>query len=329
MSRRLVLVTGATGLLGSVLVRQLVEGGEAVRILRRPHSALDLLDAVADRVEHALGDVTDPDSVADAMQGVGVVYHAAGYVGFGGARDATRLHEVNVVGTAHVVDAALQAGVGRLVHVSSVAALGRPLPPPPLLDETAEWTPSPLNSAYARSKHAAELEVQRAVAEGLDAVLVNPALIFGPGRPGENTMTIVERARRGRRLAPRGGTCVVDVEDVAAGARAAMARGTTGERYILGGENLTWTEILGTLAEAFGVRPPAHTVPPALAVAAGTLAETAARLIGRPPLLTRETARLSGQVYRYDSRKAREALGWTARPFRETAQRIAAALAGA
>lgn len=322
----MVLVTGGTGFLGSVLVRQLVEAGEPVRILRRATSSLDLLGPAADRVEHAVGDVTDPDSLREALQGVDAVYHTAAYMGFGGGRDAEKLRAVNVRGTAHVMDGALVEGVGRVVHASSMAAFGRPERPPALIDESAEWMPSPVNSAYARSKHESELEVYRAVAEGLDAVIVNPAMIFGPGRPGENTTRIAERARRGARLAPAGGTNVVDVEDVAAGMRAALARGTTGERYFLGSENLSWMEILATLAEAFGARPPARTVPAPLAEVAGAAAETFARLTGQRPTLTRETARLSGRFYRYSNRKAREELGCTFRPFRATAARIAAEL---
>jgi dihydroflavonol-4-reductase len=321
----MILVTGATGFLGSVLVRQLIAEGEPVRILRRATSSLDLLGDASDRVEHAVGDVTDAASVREAMRGVEYVYHTAAFVGFGGKRDAERLHAVNVVGTANVVNAALAEGVRRLVLTSSQAALGRPETPTGVIDETAEWTASKANTAYARSKHEAELEVQRGVAEGLDAVVVNPAVIFGPGRPGENTTEIVGKVRRGRMPAAQsGGTNVVDVEDVAAGHRAAMARGDTGERYFLGSENLRWKEILDTLADAFGVAGPRFVLSPNVALAAGTLAEVAATLTRRRPTLTRETARISGRFYRYDNRKAREALGVTFRPFRATAERIAA-----
>ncbi|MEP0546585.1 MAG: SDR family oxidoreductase [Rhodothermales bacterium] len=322
----MILVTGATGFLGSVLVRQLLAEDEPVRILRRASSALDLLGDAADHVEHAVGDVTDAASVREAMRGVASVYHTAAFVGFGGASDADKLHAVNVAGTAHVVDAALAEGIGRLVLTSSQAAFGRAEKPTGVIDETAVWVPSKTNTAYARSKHQAELEVHRGVAEGLDAVIVNPSMIFGPGRAGENTMEIVDKVRRGRMpAAPAGGTNVVDVEDVAAGHRAAMARGETGERYFLGSENLRWKTILDTLAEAFGVRGPRVVLPPPLALLAGTLSEAVAAVTRTRPTLTRETARISAHPFHYDNAKAREALGVTFRPFRATAERIAAA----
>ncbi|MCH8961424.1 MAG: SDR family NAD(P)-dependent oxidoreductase [Bacteroidetes bacterium] len=248
------LVTGATGFIGSELTRQLLQEGVRVRILRRATSRLDLLGEAAQHVEHVLGDVTDPPSLCEAMADVGQVYHVAAYVGLGGRRDHARLHRVNVGGTAHVVNAALEAGVERLVHTSSIAALGRPERP---IDETTEWHASSANTAYAVSKHEAELEVYRGIAEGLDAVIVNPSLVFGVGRPGENTRLIAERIRDGKIPAtPGGGTNVVDVEDVAAGHRQAMRHGKTGERYLLGGENISWKTIFGTLAEALGVAPP-------------------------------------------------------------------------
>lgn len=322
------LVTGATGFLGATLVRRLVAAGTPVRILRRASSSLDLLGDAAGLVEHAEGDVTDWRAVRAAVSGTAQVYHAAAYVGFGGRKDREALMAVNVGGTANVVDAAREAGVDRLVHVSSIAALGRTLPPRRMIDETAVWRPSKANTAYAVSKHLAEMEVQRAVAEGLDAVIVNPALIFGPGRPGENTMQIAQKLREGTLPAvPAGGTCVVDVEDVAAGMERAMAHGRTGERYLLGGENLLWREILGQLAEVLGVEPPRVTLTrrPALALAAASAAWAA--LTRTRPLITFETARTASAVYRYDHTKAVEALGCTFRPFPETAARVAAVLA--
>jgi dihydroflavonol-4-reductase len=320
----MILVTGATGFLGATLVRRLVAAGERVRILRRASSSLDLLGGAASAVEHAEGDVTDYRAVRAAVGGAGQVYHAAAHVGFEGKRERALLTAVNVGGTANVVDAAREAGVGRLVHVSSIAALGRTPAPQGVLDERAAWTPSKANTAYAVSKHLAEREVQRAVAEGLDALIVNPALIFGPGRPGDNTMRIAEKLRDGKLPAiPAGGTCVVDVEDVAAGMEKAMAHGRTGERYVLGGENLLWRDILGQLAEALGVGLPRLplTHRPALVLAAASAALAA--LTRTRPLVTFETARTASAFYRYSHEKAVAELGCRFRPFRETATRAA------
>lgn len=318
------LVTGATGFVGSVLVRHLVERGDSVAVLHRATSKLDLLQPVTDHVEHRIGDVREPESLASAFDGVDRVYHTAGYVSFGGPRDRELLVAVNVEGTAHVVNAALRAGVERMVHTSSIAALGRPESGTGFIDETATWQPSRHNTAYALSKYRAELEVQRGVAEGLDAVLVNPSLVLGRGRAGDNTMRIIESVRDEKLPGiPSGGTCVVDVEDVAVGHIRAMERGRTGDRYLLGGENLRWTEILTTLAEAFGVDPPRRVVSQGWALALATASEAFAFLTRTRPLLTRETARISAAFHRYSNRKAVEELGLTFRPFRQTAERIA------
>ena len=322
------LVTGATGFVGAALVRALVADGERVRVLRRPTSRLDLLGEAGREVQHAIGDVTDPESVRDACDGVDLVYHVAAAVAFGPAA-RRRLRAVNVRGTAHVVDAALDAGVGRLVHTSSIAALGRPERPGSVIDEDAAWADSRQNTAYAVSKRDAEREVWRGAAEGLDAVAVHPALVFGPGtRPGEGTGRIVERvAAGGVPLAPPGGTAVVDVADVVAGLRAAAGRGGTGERYLLAAESLSWTAVLGTLARALGSAPPRATVPPALFRVAGALGSLGGAVTRREPALTLGTARTAAQTHRYSGAKAARDLGVSFRPFAETAARIAGARA--
>lgn len=324
MSEPLVLVTGATGLVGSEVTRQLVAGGARVRILRRESSKLDLLGAVSDRVEHAIGDVTDPESLPEAFAGVTHVYHVAAAIDSGRAERAM-LSRINVQGTAHVVDAALRAGVTRLVHTSSMAAFGRPESPDVVvLDESTAWTPSKYNSVYAASKYQAELEVQRGIAEGLDAVLVNPSLIFGPSRPDENTAQIVLRVRDGKLPGiPPGGTNVVDVRDVARGHLLAMERGQTGRRYFLGSENLSWKEIFETLADALGVEPPRRMLNARLAYAAGAASEAVARVFGATPLITRERARQASTRFWYSNERAVNELGLTFRPFRETAQLLA------
>ena len=321
-----VLVTGATGFLGSVLTKQLVDAGTDVRIFRRDTSSLDLLGTYAERVDHAVGDLRRARSLYAALQGIDRVYHVAAKVSFAPG-DQEALRRVNADGTANVVNAALRADVDRLVHTSSIAALGRPVEPDGLIDETTEWEGRPHRSAYARSKRRAELEVHRGIAEGLDATIVNPSLIFGVGGPGTNTRRIVDAVRSGwLRAVPSGGTNVVDVRDVAAGLRAAMHRGETGRRYFLGSENSSWMALAHTLASAFGVAPPRTTVPPWALTVAGAMAEGVATVTRTQPFLTRTTARTASRTYRYDNSRARAELDCTFRPFGETARHIAEAL---
>ena len=322
------LVTGATGFVGSALVRQLLERGADVRILRRAKSQLDLLGNHARSIEHAVGDVRDPESLQEAMRGIDCVYHVAGSVGVMARerRIVARMRRVNVEGTANVVDAALAAGIRRLVHTSSIAALGRQEGSSLLTDETATWQNSRMNSHYAISKRDAELQIHRGLAEGLHAVIVNPAVIFGPGRPGENTMKIFEAVKKLRRLRiPCGGVNVVDVDDVAGGHIQAMEHGRIGERYILGGENLSWATIFRLMAEAAGLPVPSRKLSLGLALAFVTAIEYGALALRKNPEIDRKATRGLFQFWRLSSDKAIQELGYSYRPFAETVKRMAEA----
>ncbi|MBO6576443.1 MAG: SDR family oxidoreductase [Rhodothermales bacterium] len=322
---RVTLVTGGSGFVGTWLVRALLDAGDEVRVLARNPARLDRLPV--ERLQVIEGDVTDPEPVQQAVRGCARVYHCAAFVGFGGAREHAPMMRVNVGGTRTVVDACLEEGVERLVHTSSIAALGRPERSQGCYDETTDWVESSLNTHYALSKHLAELEIHRGVAEGLDAVMVNPSLVMGPGRPGENTMRIAGNLKRGKVPGiPSGATNVVDVRDVAAGHIAAMDRGRTGERYILASENLTWQVILSTLADELGVQPPKRSISLRKALVAGAVSEVWARISGRPALLTREAARVTGHRTCYENAKAVAELGVQFRPFLETARDMAAAV---
>ena len=314
-----ILVTGATGFVGSRLTRQLVEAGHRVRILRRPTSTADLLGAVARQVEHCTGDIMDPDSLRAAMEDVEVVFHAAAAVHMG----AKTFVQHNAQGTACVVDAALDQGVGRLVHTSSIAAL-TPRYDGALTDESAPWEPDRCVLPYAHSKYASELEVYRGVAEGLDVVMVNPSVVYGPGRKHEGSMQVVELVRRRRAwVYPSGSINAVDVEDVAAGHIRAMEAGKTGERYILAGENLSWKSLLSTLADALGVPAPRVRMPFAPVYGLCAIAELAGWISNRPVETTRAVIRYAVRQTAYSNAKAVAELGCTFRPFRVTAERLA------
>ncbi len=320
-----VLVTGATGFLGSELVYQLLEAGHHVKIFRRQTSGLHLLTSAADHVEHSVGDdITDLDALRKAMNNIQAVFHVAGNVNF----TSRFLNHVNVEGTATVVDAAQGAGVERLVHTSSIAAIGTS--EGMISNENTEWQnnkPWP----YAQSKYLAELEVQRSIAEGLDAVIVNPALILGPDRSQGKALNLTHNyalaLRAGKIPAyPGGGTNVVDVADVAAGHLAALEHGQTGARYILGSENLNWKSILSILAEALNAKPPGIPLPYSMALAAGGFMDLVGAVTGKRFALGRSAVTYTLKMRRYSNRRATEELGCSFRPFSETARRVAASL---
>jgi len=317
-----VFVTGATGFLGSELVHQLLNAGYHVRIYRRETSRLDLLRSVVNEIEHSVGDITDLEALRQAMKNIQVVFHVAANVQ-SGSRSLTK---VNVHGTTAVVDAAHESGVERLVHTSSVAPIGQT--PDGISDEATQWPNDAPMWPYAKSKHLAELEVQRSIAEGLDAVMVNPSLILGPdtsnGKVFHVSHEFIQKIQSGKIwLYPKGGTNVVDVSDVAAGHLAALERGKTGQRYILGSENLSWKDILTILAAAYGVNPPKLLLPYRMALIGGCLTDLWTSMTGQELSFGRSTVKYVFTTRAYSNLRAINELGCTFRPFTETAKRMA------
>lgn len=265
------LVTGGTGIVGVHVIDALLAQGGHVRALVRPGSDRSIVrevlrhyhtdgDARFARITWAEGHLHDMASLADAMQDITHVYHAAALVSFD-PRDNAALLRTNVTGTANVVNAALIAGVERLCHVSSTATIGKGRPGE-VMHEGMPWEPSRDTSMYAVSKYEAEMEVQRGIAEGLDAVVVNPCVVLGPGAPGRSSMGLVERLRRGTRYWPPGSNAFVDARDVAACMLQLMAGGATGERYLLVGHNLPYRVLFGGFLERFGHAPPTRPLAP-------------------------------------------------------------------
>ncbi len=245
-----VLVTGATGFLGSHLCRHLASGGNTVTILRRTTSNVAALAGLD--LRHEIGEITDAASVARSTRGQQVVIHAAACLS--NRNDARALqYQVNVEGTRNVVEACLKNGVSRLLHVSSVAAIGIPEDARPANEDFA-FNLRESNLHYYISKHEAEHVIARGSAAGLDAVIVNPTGIWGPARSFYRGAAIIEDVRRKRILRyASGGVCVVHVDDVIDGLLAALDRGVRGNRYILGGENIAFRQLMEKVAAAIGV----------------------------------------------------------------------------
>ena len=241
------------------------------------------------------------------MEGVRQVVHAAALVSFD-PRDEDDLLEVNVTGTANVVNEALAAGVERICHVSSIAALGTARDGSAVTEDTP-WNEEEERSVYAVSKHAAELEVQRGVAEGLDAVVLNPALIIGPGLPGRSSRTLAERLRKGTRWYPPGSTSVVDVRDVA-GACVALLHGEGGGmRYLLAGHPITYQRLFSLFSQAFDLPVPGRRIRPWMLEVAWRVERVRSLVLRSRPLVTRDTARTAVRERRFDDSRIRARLG--------------------
>jgi len=311
-----VLVTGGTGFVGSAVARVLKNVGFAVRVLARPSSPRHQL--AGSDVEFCEGDLREPDSVAEAMADIRYLFHVAADYRLW-ARDPREIMETNVSGTRIVMEQALRAGIERIVHTSSVATIS-PHPQGLAADETMPLAEAQGIGAYKRSKIAAERLVERLVAErGLPAVIVNPSTPVGPRdvRPTPTGRIIIESACGRIPGFVDTGLNLVHVDDVAAGHLAALLRGKIGERYILGGQNVFFSEILANIARIVGRRPPRLRIPHAMVVPVAYAAEALARLTGKEPFATLDGVRMAKHRMFFTARKAERELGFYARPYIE------------
>jgi dihydroflavonol-4-reductase len=317
------LVTGATGLLGSHLVRALAERGDDLRLLIRRDSDTASLEDV--EYERVTGDITDRRAVRRAVDGADRVFHLAARSTLRSSRDSDRVFAVNVGGTELVASEALAAGVERLIHTSSVAAIG-PAPTGGRADETQPFTVGHLGIAYINSKHEAEAEVLRAAARGLDVVLVNPTFTLGPPLGPTRSMSIGLVRRFLQRRIPAyvdGGLNVVDARDVAAAQLSADERGRRGERYIIGGRNFTTQRLFADLSRISGVPVPPLRLSPWLASGGAQAVEAVGLDLG----LSVDQVRAGSLWWTYSSAKAKRELDFASRPHEETLEATVAAMA--
>jgi len=308
-----VLVTGASGFIGSAVCRHLAQVGFTVRAMHRPSSNLAALEGLS--VEHRVGDLFDLDSLARAADGTRWVFHVAAVAEYWRQRPAEVIRGA-VEGTRNVVRACRQAGVARLILTSSLAALGVP-EHGELLTESNVFNLPVKRSPYGFAKRQAEVEALQAAGNSLEVVIVNPSIVLGAGDVHQISGSLVIEAARGRTfLYTRGGTNVVHVDDVAAGHLAAAERGRSGERYLLGGENLAYQQLFTLLAEVVGTRPPWLLLPDWAVEPTASLIDLVRHVIRLP--LEGNQLRLSKQRLFCDTSKARRELGLTrTRPARQ------------
>ncbi len=310
------LVTGATGFVGSAVLRALAARGARVRALARRSSPRDNLAGVD--CEMVEGDMTDAASMTRAMTGARFVFHVAADYRLW-ARDPGAIRRANLAGAQAVSDAALAAGVERLVYTSSVATL-RAADAATVVDETAPLAEAEAVGAYKQSKVAAERWIERMVAErGLPAVIVNPSTPIGPRdiKPTPTGRVVLEAAQGKIPAFVDTGLNLVHVDDVAEGHLLALERGRIGQRYVLGGQDLSLKAMLADIAAITGRKAPTLALPRAPLYPLAYVAEGVARITGKEPMLTRDALKMASHHMFFSSKKAQSELGYTARPHTE------------
>jgi dihydroflavonol-4-reductase len=322
-----ILITGATGLVGSATARRFLADGHSVSVLHRPGSDRSLLQDAEARIHWVEGDILDVLSLEKALENVDFVVHAAAVVSFT-PRDEAAMVKVNVEGTANVVNVCLKKGIQKLGHVSSVAALGRPnsrtIEPnkPVVIDETQRWEDSPNNSAYAKTKYLAELEVWRGISEGLQAVIVNPSLILGEGDWQKSSTQLFKYVYDGKPFYTQGTVNYVDVADIAEAIYRLMISDIQGERFILSAGSASYQELFAAIAQGFGKRPPYLKVGTGLAGIIWRVEAVRSWLTGSRPLITKDTARSATHHFKFENTKIKQAVAFDFKPLDTTVQRV-------
>lgn len=294
----MILVTGGSGLLGTVLIDTLLKQGKKVKAI---YNKTALPDFNNTNLEQVQCDILDVITLEEVMQGMQQVYHCAGLVSFR-KKDVQRLYKINVEGTANVVDAAISAGVQKMVHVSSVAALGR-IRVNEVINEKMQWTPETSNSRYGQSKHLGEMEVWRGIAEGLNAVIINPTIILGPGNWNDGSTAIFKSAYNEFPWYTTGTTGFVDVRDVVNAMISLMEGDISGEKFVISGHNETYRNIFNGIADAFQKKRPHKKVTPFLAKMVSMLEALKSKFTGKEPLVTKETAATAMATANFDNSK--------------------------
>ena len=294
----MIVVTGGAGLVGNELITQLLAKGESVSAI---YSKTPIANFNSPLLQQIHCNVLDVVGLQEIMQGASKVYHCAAIVSFDPKQKAN-LYKINIEGTANVVNAALDAGVKKLVHVSSVASLGR-IRNGVHINETMNWTEETSNSVYAQSKYLGELEVWRGIGEGLDAVIVNPSIILGAGNWESSSSKIFKNVYDEFPWYSEGTTGFVDVRDVCRAMIGLMESSISSERFIISAENLSYRNVFNLIAKAFNKQPPHKKVTPLLAKLVWRLEAIKSIFSGKAPLVTKETATTALALTRFENNK--------------------------
>jgi dihydroflavonol-4-reductase len=325
----MILVTGGTGLVGTHLLLELAKKHNKIRAIHRASSNLNaVLDTFAlyvndpnpyyDKIEWVEADITDVESLFQAMEGVDYVYHTAAFVSFD-PRDRHDMIRCNVEGTANLVNACLEGNVKKLCYVSSTAALGN-APSGRQITEDMIWSFSKNRSAYSVSKYQSEMEIWRGMAEGLQAVIVNPSIIIGPGDWKRSSSYLFSAVWKGMKFYTEGVTGYVDIRDVVHAMITLMDGNYTSERYTVSSENLSYRQVLEMIASALDKPPPRIHATPFLISLAWRMSWLISKFNGKQRSITRDTVKSSKRKSLFSNEKIRQATGMDFIPVKQSVQ---------
>jgi dihydroflavonol-4-reductase len=304
----MIAITGANGLLGSFIVRKLIEKNSPFVALKRESSDTSLLDDVQEKIHWRTADILNPIQLLEAFDGCTQVIHAAAIVSFNPYR-ADEIIEMNTIGTRHVVNACLEHNVRRLVHISSVAALGRQKDQR-YIDEENKWIDNPYNGVYADSKYRAELEVYRGQEEGLNTIIVNPSVILAAADWNRSSAKLFKYVKQSKPFYIDAFLNYVDVRDVASCVYELLQREEQSQRFIINAGNISFKDFFEKVASHFRTRPPSIKLSKNMLKVISELETIRSWFTRSEPVVTRETARLANTHFLYDNKKIREILNF-------------------
>nr|WP_320117667.1 NAD-dependent epimerase/dehydratase family protein [uncultured Marinifilum sp.] len=316
----MILVTGGTGLVGSHLLFDLLSKGEKVRALKRASSNIELVrntfsyytdnvNELFDKIEWINGDMLDIFSLEDALKEIDDVYHCAALVSFE-QKDKKNMLNINVEGTRNLINACLDANIRKFCMVSSIAALGSPEENENITTEKTPWSPEEKRSGYSMSKFQSELEVWRGIEEGLNAIIVNPSIILGPGQWNKGSSQLFSSVNNGLKYYTKGITGYVDVRDVSRAMIELMKSNIVNERFILNSENCSFEFIFKTIAKYIGIKGPTKYASKKMTEIAWRLAYLKKIFLLKSAGFTKENAQSAHNIHNYSNQKIKDALGF-------------------
>lgn len=314
----MILVTGATGLLGSHLIVKLLQENEEVKAIYREENSLNAVKnifihynsiALFEKITWIKADITDIPSLTEAFKDITKVYHCAAFISFD-PNDKEKLMKINAEGTANIVNCCLDFKIEKLCYVSSVAALGDPTDKQHIITEETEFNPEKLHNEYSISKYAAEMEVWRGFQEGLKVVIVNPGVIFGYGFPSNGSSAIIKAIKKGNPFYTKGKFGIVAVEDVVNCMIRLMKSPINGERFTLVAENPTFEKILNLVADSLNIKRPFIYANRSFLSFAWRLDWFLSFILRKKRLITKATAKTSHSQKEFDNSKIKETLNF-------------------